>query len=331
VFAGDGTVRGFARALRSALQTQAFDVIHAHQQQVAALTLLINWTRRSFGRNIVCTIHNSFQNFRFRNKMLLIPVLLLFPRVVFCSTSAYESLPAWLRILGGKRTLVIQNGVDTARVYRAVETSPRGTEVNGFRVVSVGRLIARKNPAALLEAFGRLSDSKASLVYVGDGDLKQSLLDRARRLGLKNNLLITGLVGRDDVYRYVSQGDVGVATSRGEGLPIAVLEMMACGRPVILSDIPPHREILIGVDYVPLISPDDVTGLARELQRLAEMTPEQRAVLGARCRDLVEEKFSLRRMLHSYESIYGEVRRRSRESYPDGAREGGFRRSRVRS
>jgi glycosyltransferase involved in cell wall biosynthesis len=82
---------------------------------------------------------------------------------------------------------------------------------------------------------------------------------------------------------------------------------MACRCPVILSDIPPHREIAEGVDFIPLIQPDDVAGFAREIRRFREMSPVERAGIGGKCRKLVEEQFSLEAMHTGYEVIYTQI------------------------
>jgi glycosyltransferase involved in cell wall biosynthesis len=121
------------------------------------------------------------------------------------------------------------------------------------------------------------------------------------------------MLPRDDVYRRLVDSDVYVSTSRGEGLPVSVLEAMACGKPVILSDIAPHREIAGSADFIPLIAPDDIQGFGREIERFRKMPPEERAELGKRCRRLVEEKFSLKSMHNNYGRIYAEAMSRASE------------------
>ncbi|HXQ36410.1 MAG TPA: glycosyltransferase, partial [Anaerolineales bacterium] len=98
-----------------------------------------------------------------------------------------------------------------------------------------------------------------------------------------------------------------VSASRGEGLPVAVLEAMACHRPVILSDIPPHREIVKDIDFIPLIQPDDVAGFARTIKKYQEMTPSERMEIGEKCRKIVEDRFSLPAMHAGYARIYSQI------------------------
>ena len=98
-----------------------------------------------------------------------------------------------------------------------------------------------------------------------------------------------------------------VSTSRIEGLPVAALEAMVCGLPVVLSDIPPHREIANGATFIPLINPDNISEFAQEIDRFREMPLSLRAEIGRKCRQLAVEKFSLTKMHRRYTEIYEEM------------------------
>jgi glycosyltransferase involved in cell wall biosynthesis len=82
---------------------------------------------------------------------------------------------------------------------------------------------------------------------------------------------------------------------------------MACGCPVLLSDIPPHREIAEGVDFIPLVKPEDAAGFARELRKFRQMSGEERKAIGRKCRKLVQDKFSMTAMHTRYAEIYSQV------------------------
>lgn len=305
---GDGTTRGFWRALKTALGLPPVDVIHAHSPVTGAFLIAATLRRRASMANAVYTVHNSFHNYRLRNRLLMYPIFVFFKTVVLCSEAVLDSLPRSLRLLRGRRLMVVPNGVDTDRVDRSLADANGGRNSHEFRVVAVARLIERKNPTALLAAFARGRVRNASLVYVGEGHLFEDLVAQAERLGLAGSVVFTGLVGREDVYARLFEADLYVSPSRGEGLPVAVLEAMACRRPVILSDIPPHREIVGDADFIPLVPPDDVDGLAREIKRFERMSPDERAQIGRRCRELVQGRFSLDAMHRSYGQIYEQVK-----------------------
>jgi glycosyltransferase involved in cell wall biosynthesis len=142
---------------------------------------------------------------------------------------------------------------------------------------------------------------------VGAGELAPSITTRARERGLEDRVILTGLIPRDDVFVLCADADVFVSTSHGEGLPVAVLEAMAAGCPVILSDIPPHRELADGADFIPFVAPGDVDGFAAEIRRYHEMTANERRGIGRTCRGHMAARFTLPIMRAGTEAVYREV------------------------
>jgi glycosyltransferase involved in cell wall biosynthesis len=128
-------------------------------------------------------------------------------------------------------------------------------------------------------------------------------------LGLGDRVELTGLVERDEVFRRCAAADLFVSASRGEGLPVAVMEVMATGCPAVLSDIPQHRELLEGADVAPLVATGDVEGFGRQIGRFRDMGAEERLDAGRRGREHVVETFALARMHAGYEQVYRELAR----------------------
>ena len=102
--------------------------------------------------------------------------------------------------------------------------------------IYVGSLIKRKNVRYLIDAFNTL-DNNFELLVVGDGKEKV----RLEKMSSKN---VKFLGRKDNVQEYLFASDVFVSASFSEGMPTAVLEAMACGLPLLLSDIPQHQEII---------------------------------------------------------------------------------------
>jgi glycosyltransferase involved in cell wall biosynthesis len=305
LFRGDGSLRGFFRALRAALSARQYDAIHAHSPHVAALLLVMMLL--GYGRlasRTVVTVHDSYPDFKLRNRLLFIPVFATFRRVVCCSRASYTSFPRLYRWLAGDRLGFVQNGVDLARIDRIVAATGRRSNDERFTVAAVSRLVGVKNPHGAIEAFHSSGLRDARLVYIGDGPLREPLLKETTAAGLQDRVEFTGLIPRDEVFEHLLSSDLYISTSRGEGLPVAVLEAMACRRPVVLSDIPPHREIAEGVAAIPLVAPDDADGFAREIRKFHDMTKTQRADVGRLCRHVVEQRFSLDAMHAGYERVY---------------------------
>ncbi len=308
LFDGDNTLFGFFRALRAALAKRKHDIIHVHTPHAGVLLLVTLFATGLYKKLIPTTVHtvqNSYENFKLRNKLLFIPSFMFFRKMVFCGEASYESFPQFFKWLAGRRMQVVQNCVDLDRIDRIAKFEP--TTHNEHFIISTVGLIDIKNPFTVLSAFHQSCNSNSKMFFLGDGILRPSLTQRITSLGLQEQAILTGMIPRDKVFEYFSKSDVFVSASRGEGLPVAVLEAMACYRPVILSDIAPHREIVKDVDFIPLIQPDDATGFAHAIKKYQEMSPSERTKIGEKCRRIVEERFSLPAMHAGYNAIYARI------------------------
>jgi len=310
VFAGDDTLRGFFRALRASLASKEFDIIHAHSPHMGSLLIFAlafrPWRWRLRGK-LVYTVQDSYHDYKLRNKLLMLPPLAVFPRVVFCGHAAYDSYPALWKRLVGRRRRIVQNAADLGRVDAAISDLSPARSNSTFQVVSVGRLEKVKDASTLISALGRIGDEHARLALVGAGSLHSDLVRQIQASQLENRIELTGMIPRDEVFARCAQADLFVSASHGEGLPVAVIEAMATGCPVVLSDIPPHREVAEGVDFVPFVRPGDVEGFAREIERFRSMSPEARTAIGLKGQALVRGRFSLQTMHAGLESVYREL------------------------
>lgn len=315
---GTGSRLGALRVLRSALRGGEYDVVHVHAPSSAALLLGAAVLGRRRVDDVVFTLHNSWPNLRRRNRLLAAMAMAVIPTAVACSSSAAASVPRWVRRLARRPMQVVTNGVDVERVARAGEEHYlRPSNGAGRTVVTVGRMIAIKDQATLLTAFASASRPHDRLVLVGEGPLRAELEQLAGRLGVADRVELPGLLPRDDVYRLLGRADAYVSTSRGEGLPLSVLEALAARLPAVLSDIPPHREVAAATAAARLVPVGDARAFADALSRLLALPPEQRAALGRSARKAVTDAFSVHSMTDGYARIYAALRRGDRQ--PIGA------------
>ena len=307
LYEGNGSLKYFMGLLKSALGEKDYDIIHAHTPHVGLLFLVISpFTANKYFYKRVFTVHSSYKNYKLRNKLLLLPVFAFFKKIVFCSNSSYKSFPAFYRRLTGKRIYIIQNGVDLKRIDHNILDNRQTKKKKDafFTILSIGRIVDVKNPTCLLKAFKDCCIKNSKLIFIGNGYLKDSLMNASKDC---KNIEFTGLVKRDEVYKFLQKADLFISTSKIEGLPIAVLEAMASSCPVILSDIPSHREIVEFSDFVPLINPNDIKGFSEEILKYSKMLPRERKEIGGKCRKLVEREFSLNIMLKKYKDLYNEL------------------------
>jgi len=308
LFDGDNTIMGFFRAVGAALAKREYDIIHVHTPHAGVLLLVALFMFGMYKKLIPSTVHtvqNSYENFKFRNKLLFIPSFVFFRQMVFCSHASYDSFPNFYKWLAADRMHVVQNGVDLNRIDHITKAKP-AVHNEHFTIATVG-LIKIKNPTTVLDATYQYNNQDTKLTFLGEGSLRPVLMQKVERLGLQQKVQLTGMVARDKVFEYFTRADLFVSSSWGEGLPVAVMEAMACGCPVVLSNIPPHREIAEGVDFIPLLKPNDVTGFAQEIKKFREMSVSERAVIGQKCRKLIEDRFSLPIMHAGYQEIYAKI------------------------
>lgn len=308
LFQGDNSLVGFYRVLSRALNARRYDIIHVHSPHLGLFLLLASISASAkLLPSTVYTFHNSYQNYRLRNRLMLYPIFAAFGRVVCCSKSSFSSLPRILRWLARGKIRTVQNGVDINRVDQVVGGNEDSVEDDPFTIVTVGRLIGIKQPAFVMDAFTKGIDRSSRLIFIGEGHLMPELANEAKTLGSKSEVILTGLITRNETYGYLAKANLFISASMGEGLPLAVLEAMACRCPVILSDIPPHREIANGTEFIPLIQPNDTNGFAKEIRRFQSMSISERAMIGIQCRQHVEKHFGLATMHGGYAEVYSDL------------------------
>jgi glycosyltransferase involved in cell wall biosynthesis len=285
-------------------------VVHLHQPKAG---LMYHLVRASLpGRvPVLFTVHNAYDKYSWPNRILSPANYLLAGSVTFVSRSAERAYPAWVRRWSHIPARAVPNGVDLDRVdalLRALPGIPAPATRRpsaGLQLVNVGRFVEQKNHRFLIDLLAQLPEAM-TLTLVGDGPLRPRVLEWAQQRGVANRVRFTGMVPREEVYRELLAADVFVSGSLWEGLPIAVLEAMALRRPVLLSDIGPHREIAEVGDGTRVL-PLEVGHWAAQLKQWAADGTQTLAQLGTRNRKTMEDHLSLERMHRSYTRVYQEL------------------------
>ncbi len=208
---------------------------------------------------------------------------------------------------------VIPNGVDHEAIAAGVvgnrlEARRRLRVPPDARVVgTVGRLVHEKDPLTLLEAFAQVAakDPTLRLIYVGDGPLHEAVFNRIGELGLRERAAIVGF--RADVPGALAAMDVFAVSSLTEGHPLALLEAMAAGLPIVASRIAAVAEVLgPGNEGALICAPRRPEEFAAAIRKFLDDS-DLAARHGAAARARVAECYSLERMLSGYERLFGEL------------------------
>ncbi len=168
------------------------------------------------------------------------------------------------------KTEVLYNPIDLGRIS---ELSKVSVEHVFFKervpvLLSVGRLVPQKGFDILLKAFRKvLEEMDARLIILGGGQGKEPLLRLAGDLAITGKVSFAGF--QENPYKFMSKADIFVLPSRYEGLPMVILEAMACGAPVVSSDCKSGpREILQDGRHGVLVPVEDVDALSAAISRL---------------------------------------------------------------
>lgn len=209
-----------------------------------------------------------------------------------------------------KNGTVIYNGIDTKRF------SPDDNERNDIRdklklgdqfvILFAGRLAENKGIFELIEAFSRvrhLTSREIKLYLIGDGDeiTIQKALQRIQMLKIENHVVFIRRV--DDILNYLRIADLFVLPSYFEGLPLSLLEAMACGLPVIASKVGGNIEVIKNGINGLFIEPRNIDDLKGKIVWVIKHRSELGAV-GRNARLTVEKKFDLTLMTEKYAEIY---------------------------
>jgi glycosyltransferase involved in cell wall biosynthesis len=179
---------------------------------------------------------------------------------------------------------------------------PRSRAVDGPVVGALGRLSHEKGFDVLIRALAAVDDVTA--VVVGDGALRAQLQELATELGVDARLEITGW--SDEARSYLSTFDIFCLPSRFEGFPLAVVEAMFARLPVVASDVGSVSEAVIDAETGLLVPPDDPQALAAALRKLLG-DPEARRRMGARGREVAQERFTASVMARAFETLYDDI------------------------
>ena len=220
-------------------------------------------------------------------------------------TAVSEAVAKTVEALGVPRSriTVIENGVDVSR-FAGVVPDQAALGVNGGPVIgSVGCLARRKDYGTLLAALAELRRRGRTFraVLVGDGPERAMLEARARELGLDD--IVRFLGERPDVERLLLGMDVFVMSSREEGIPNALLEAMAAGRPAVVTDVGGNREVLEDGDTGWIVPPAAPVPLADALDE-ALSRPDEARRRGDRARQVTLEQRSIETMVRRHEAFY---------------------------
>jgi glycosyltransferase involved in cell wall biosynthesis len=181
---------------------------------------------------------------------------------------------------------------------------PPGSRVIGF----VGRLARQKRVQDIIWAMQLLKQltDRVYLLLVGEGPERNDLIALARHVGCENLVRFVGY--RADAARLIGLCNAFWLASEFEGMSNSIMEAMAAGVPVVASDIPPNRELVVDSETGYLVRVGDSVGIAQFTDRILA-DPALALRLGTAGRERMRQEFSLDRMVAAHAELYRQVLR----------------------
>jgi glycosyltransferase involved in cell wall biosynthesis len=277
------------------------DIVHTHSSKAGVLARL---AARAAGVNRILYSPRGYA-FLQRDRgvlsrtlyWLIEAIVSPFSEIVACSPSEGTAASRFPISRGVSVVCDAYLGDPKARAKRPADSS------FDREVCAAGRLTYARHPEKFVElAAGVLNQrDRVRMVWIGDGELRESVERERERLRLDSRFELTGWLGADEAIRRLSKAAILVHFSRWDGLPNAVLEAMALGIPVVASDIAGNRDAVVDGKTGYLVS-DEMQLVERVLRLLDD--PGLRERLGEAGRQRVEDNFTLARMIEQMTALY---------------------------
>jgi glycosyltransferase involved in cell wall biosynthesis len=292
------------------------ELIHAHGHPYLT-SLLAGKLAKFYGKPFILTQHNTYIEYNniFDQVETINDIAIgkqnlnLADKIIAIS----EATKQYVLRLGAKpsKITVIYNGVDVDRFKIIPNKREEMRKRLGIRrdaqvVLTVRRMVYKNGVDTLLDCANHAVKKNPKLVFVavGKGPDLESVRAQVKQLGLEANFRLAGFVSDEDLPLYYNLADLFVLPSKsGEGLPLVAMEAMACGLPVVATDVGGVKEIL-PPEYGRLVPPNQPEALSEAVLDFAE------ADFGARKAELhamVEKRFSWDVNVQRLKELYEEL------------------------
>jgi glycosyltransferase involved in cell wall biosynthesis len=311
------------------LKEEQIDLIHSHTAHMPDLLLML----RKIDIPIVTTVHTTIKSQRVGTKFsqrnfsdlersekatyILYPALRLAEEIYYRRKRFYISPSNWMKewlndtFHINENVSVVPNSVDISD-YNSYKDDPIESKLLQEKladkkiILYVGRLLAMKGVDILMEAIPnvlkRIGKNSVVFVFVGPGGSIR-YLNMAKSMKVESSCIFAGAMSREGVIQLMKNAELLVAPSFIENAPYTILESMACGLPVIASNVGGISEIVENGYNGILVEPNSSTAIANSIIKLLEDNSLQR-LMGERAMEAIKAKFSWSVNLKKYLAAY---------------------------
>ena len=268
------------KRLKDIIDRGSYQIIHCHTPVGGVLGRLAARKTRKAGTRVLYTAHgfHFYRGAPLKNWLMYYPVEKLcayyVDDIITINQEDYHFArshfaPAKIHYLPGV-------GIDTmafspcalSKEDRNAMRAELGVQPGQRMILSVGELIPRKNYKTAIDMMAKLRSGQLRYYICGQGVLRGEIEEYAKSQGVSERVVFLGY--RRDIPQLCACADVFLHTSHQEGLPVAVMEAMACGTPIVASRIRGNVDLIEdGVNGF-LCDPKDVTGFTEKIQKILD-------------------------------------------------------------
>lgn len=289
-----------------------FDVVHFHSPIIPPITtnkptiVTEHGTVKGFIDNLELTDLFSFTQKMFSPMYVSIDKKVL-TNAKIVTTVSQNSADELQRYYGIRKDIsVVYNGVDTD-FFR-----PGNLKKESNYVLYTGALVSKKGVIDLIKAAKYVIQKVPDIHFVitGKGPLEKTLRNLSKQLKIEKNVFFKGFVSRNELLKYYQNALMYIFPSYYEGLPTVILEAMACGVPVVATNIKSNSEVITNGKTGLLVEKKNPKVLAESILSLIE-NQELREYLGNNGRHLIMKKYAWRIISNRFLEIYRTIVRTS--------------------
>lgn len=303
------------KKLKTIIDSNRFDLIHCHTPTVSMMTRLAARKARKKGSKVMYTCHgfHFYKGAPLKNWLLFYPIewLTSFLTDFLVTINKEDYLLAKNKMHMRCALYVPGVGVNLTKFHpniifgknRENKRSELGLSKNDFMLITVGELIPRKNQQIIIKAMKLLNNPNVKLYLCGKGPLKDFLSNLTQKLNLQERVVFLGF--RKDIGELINCSDAFVFPSLHEGLPVALMEALACGKASICSNIRGNNDLIKNGENGFLCKPNDVDDFSSAITQLTSNANLREHMQDACVKSV--KPYDLQNALNSMWHIYKEI------------------------
>lgn len=300
--------------VRKLLKKLKPDILYLHSSKAGAygrIALLFNRKTK-----ILYNAHGWYFNADMSQKkkkvIILIEKILALRanKIINISKSEYDSALKY-KIAPERKMCVIENGIDFTKFegcdkYREETRKKYNISDNEIVIGVVGRLSEQKDPMTTIKAFNEVykENKNVRLMYVGSGELEDEIMKYAKENNLQHLVTITGWV--DNTERYIPAFDIAILPSKWEGFGLAIIEYMACRKPIVASKVGGILNIIKSEDNGLLVEIGNVNKLAECIVKYIDNKEIYNKIVNYNY-SYVIKNFDINKLVEEHKSIFKNI------------------------